>query len=425
MRRSVFTTGTSIASIVVALVASLLGVTPVQADTPGMGSPTRSPQDTLSLTYRHYAVQQPGGRVRERIGIQLGAAADVHIGIRDSSGRYIRGRVNLDALSAGWHSWTWSGYKNGGAAAPDGHYNVTVHATFKESGFTTQEGRVVFVHRHYHPGSVTSTYSTIYPRATTLHDSTTLGLRPPEMVKATLRIRNAAGKVVFTRAYKVFHTYLRVKWDGRDHTGRALPAGTYYVTVSGVDKDELAGHTRARAVKVSGQRLVQRTKTITVAPADAVQPFCGYDSGNGCWDYPQCGTVAPSDRFTQDGALSYRSGRDCTQPAPWVPLYRSHEVRLTDNAPRGYGTMAVSMFGGPTTAGAADQGVLSAGSLSASTGPDTSDHTTSLPPVPVGGIWVGYSEYVPGLSWAFMTRDGASYDAASYTVTYTFLTPQS
>jgi flagellar hook assembly protein FlgD len=424
VRRSVAIAVARIASIVIALVTSLLGATPVQATAPGTDSPSRGPQDTLHVTYHHYAVKQPGGRVRERVGIRLGASADVHIGIRDSDGRYIRGRVNLGALPAGWHSWTWSGYKNGGAAASDGHYNVTVHATFKESGFTTQDGTGAFVHRRYHPGSVSSTYSTIYPRATTLHDSTTLGLRPPEMVKATLRIRNAAGQVVFTRAYKVFHTYLRVPWDGRDHTGRALRAGTYYVTVSGVDKDGLAGRTRARAVKVSGQKLVQRTKTITVAPADAVQPFCGYDSGNGCWDYPQCGTVAPSDRFTQDGALSYRSGRDCTQPASWVPLYRRHDVRLTDNAPRGYGTMAVSMFGGPTTAGAADQGVLSAGSLSASTGPDAGDHTTSLPPVPVGGFWVGYGEYVPGLSWAFTTRDGASYDAAYYTVTYTFLTPQ-
>lgn len=420
MRRSVAV----IASVMVAFVLSLLGATPVQADTPGTGAPTRGPHDTVVLTYRHYAVQQPGGRVRERVGIRLGAAADVHIGIRDSDGRYIRGRVNLGALSAGWHSWTWSGYRNGGAPAPDGHYNVTVHATFTESGFTTQEGVRAFVHRRYHPGSVSSTHSTIYPRATTLHDSTTLGLRPPEMVKATLRIRNAADKVVFTRAYKVFHTYLRVTWDGRDGNDRPLGEGTYYVTVSGVDKDGLAGRTRARALKVSGQRLVPRTRTITVAPADAVQPFCGYGSGNGCWDYPQCGTIAPSDRFPQEGALSYRSGRDCTQPAPWVPLYRSHEVRLTDNAPRGYGTMTVSMFGGPTTAGAADQGVLYAGGLSTSTGPDTSDHTTSLAPVPVGVIPVSYSEYVPGLSWAFMTRDGASYDAAYYTVTYTFLTPQ-
>jgi hypothetical protein len=300
-----------------------------------------------------------------------------------------------------------------------------VHATFEESGFTTQDGLEAFVHRRYHPGSVASTYTAIYPRAKTLHDSTTLGFRPLEMVKATMRIRDAAGQVVFTRAYKAFHTYLRVTWDGRTVNGRALRAGTYYVTVSGVDRDHLAGRTRARAVRVSGQRLVQRTTTIIVAPADAVQPFCGYDSGDGCWDYPQCGTVAPSDRFTQNGALSYRSGRGCTQPAPWVPLYRRHEVKLTDNAPRGYGTMVVSMFGGETAAGAADQGVLSAGGLSVSTGPDISDHTTALPPVPVGHVAVGHAEYVPGLSWAFTTRDGASYDAAYYTVTYTFLTPQS
>lgn len=40
-------------------------------------------------------------------------------------------------------------------------------------------------------------------------------------------------------------------------------------------------------------------------------------------------------------------------------------------------------------------------------------------------IPVGPAEYVPGLAWAFMTRDRASYDAGYYTVTYTFLTPQS
>lgn len=91
MRRSVAIAVTSIASIVIALVASLLGVAPVQADTPGTGSPPRGPHDTLDVTYRHYAVTKPGGRVRERVGIRLGAAADVHIGIRDSYGRYIRG----------------------------------------------------------------------------------------------------------------------------------------------------------------------------------------------------------------------------------------------------------------------------------------------------------------------------------------------
>jgi hypothetical protein len=300
-----------------------------------------------------------------------------------------------------------------------------VHATFRGSGSTTQEGLEAFVHRHYHPGSVTSTHATIYPRATTVHDSTSLGVRPPEMVRATLRIRDASGTVVLRRAYRVCHSYLRVSWDGRDRGGRPLPAGRYSVTVAGVDRDGLAGTTRARALRLSGQRLVQRTRTLTVAPARAVQPACGVSSGMGCWDHPQCGTVAASDRFPQDGALSYRSDPGCTQPAPWVALSRRHDVGLSDDAPRGYGTMVVSVFGGPTAPGAADQGVLSAGGLSVATGPDTSDHTTTLPPVPAGEIALDHDEDVPGLSWSFTTRDGASYDAAFYTVTYTFLTPAS
>ena len=100
---------------------------------------------------------KPGGRVREPVGIRLGAAADVHIGIRDGYGRYIR-RVNLGPLSAGWHYWTWSGFKNGGTLAPDGHYAVTVHATFKESGLTTQDGSGLSCTVATTRGSVASTY---------------------------------------------------------------------------------------------------------------------------------------------------------------------------------------------------------------------------------------------------------------------------
>lgn len=130
--------------------------------------------------------------------------------------------------------------------------------------------------------------------------------------------------------------------------------------------------------------------------------------------------------------MSCRSDAACHRPAGWpTATYRSHDVRLTDTAPRGYGTMTVSMFGGPRTPGTADQGELSAydtvshTSVTASTGPDTSDHTTTLPPVPVGEVAVGRYEYVPGLSWGFTTAGGTGYDVASFTVRYTFHTPQS
>jgi hypothetical protein len=58
--------------------------------------------------------------------------------------------------------------------------------------------------------------------------------------------------------------------------------------------------------------------------------------------------------------LSHRSDAACDRPAGWgTATYRSHGVRVTDTAPRGYGTMTVSMFGGPRTPGAAHQGELS------------------------------------------------------------------
>ena len=57
MRRSVAIAVASLASIVIALVASLLGVAPVHADTPGTDTPSRGPHDSLELTYRHYAVE--------------------------------------------------------------------------------------------------------------------------------------------------------------------------------------------------------------------------------------------------------------------------------------------------------------------------------------------------------------------------------
>ena len=136
-----------------------------------------------------------------------------------------------------------------------------------------------------------------------------------------------------------------------------------------------------------------------------------------------------SDRFAQDGALSYRSKPSCPDGGSGQAA-REHGYYLSgDNAPRGYGTATVSLFGGPTTPGAADQGELAYGdgttSVEVATGPDTSDHTTTGTPVSVRRLYHGDGRpEVPGIVWSFMTRDGASYDVAKFTVRYTFLTPQ-
>lgn len=55
--------------------------------------------------------------------------------IRDTSTRFVRGRVKLGTLSPGRHYWTWTGHENGGVPAADGRYHVFVEATF-EDGYT-------------------------------------------------------------------------------------------------------------------------------------------------------------------------------------------------------------------------------------------------------------------------------------------------
>lgn len=238
-----------------------------------------------------------------------------------------------------------------------------------------------------------------------------------------MRVTNRSGKTVFTRAVKAQHTYMRVPWDGRDARGRALPRGIYYVKVFGVDLDGLRGSTRPHKVVVSGKRLVTATRTVALSPTASRTD--DYPVGcNGCGDVPVCGKVVPSDRFAQAGALSYRSGTDenC-EPYRWVAFTR-HVQLLHEVAPRG-GKTSVSVFGGPMTPGATHQGDLSvvSGSQTATvrTGPDTSDHTTTTPWVPISAP----DNRGAGAEWRFSTREGSSYDAAVFTVRFKYLTPRS
>jgi flagellar hook assembly protein FlgD len=390
--------------------------------------------DSLSFATRHYVVK-PGGEVREAVRFELAERSRVHVNVRDSRGKYIRGSVNLGVRPAGWNYWTWTGHANGGAKVPDGEYWISVLVTAVSSGHYYAPRVPALVHRRYHPGSVNLSHQTVYPRSTAVHDSISLGVRPPRIATLTMRVRNQAGKVVFTRRSKEAHTFQRVRWDGRDRSGRPLPAGTYYVTSSGVDHDCFSGTSKPRKVVVSARKLVTHTRTLTMAAADP-EPL----QEMRCMDCEaDCGTVTPSDRFATEGALSFRSGpTDCGPLRAWQATRASRYIPHDKFAPRGYGTVTVSVFGGPTTPGAADQGALTVdyGSVrdtyyggwsqprttTVMTGPDVSDHTTTSATVPIG--MVQGAEMVPGFGWRFTTRNGASYDVATVTLTYTYLTPQ-
>ena len=414
-----------ISTLVTALAAVLVGTTPTQAARVQIGVSTQAMavgdiNGPSTSEVRHTSVTKTGGQVRERLVIHLVQKAKItNLWVYQNLGRgefrAVRGPVNLGSLSPGRHSWTWTGHDNRGKQVPDGYYEVRGDVFLASAG--TYQGQVLgraFVHRHYYPGYLTSQFPALYPRSTTIHDSTTLENRRPFPTRATMRVRNRSGKVVFTRAIKAQRTHMRATWDGRDARRRALPAGNYYAEVSGVDMDGLRGSTAAQKVVVSAKRLVPATRTVTVSPtASRTDDFplgC-----NGCGDIPRCGGAVPSDRFAQEGALSYRSGTDCEPNS--LPAFTVNTLGLDERAPRG-ATASVSVFGGPTTPGASDQGSLSVPpSTSVPTGPDTSDHTTTTP-------WVPTVHGRPRVTWSFSTPDGSSYDAAIFTVRFKFLTPR-
>ena len=81
------------------------------------------------------------------------------------------------------------------------------------------------------------------------------------------------------------------------------------------------------------------------------------------------------------------------------------------------------MVGGPTTAGAPDQGYLTLSSQTTASGPDTSVHETTT------GPWTNpalpNTQPITGVSWFMQTRGDDAYDVKSFTVAYTYLTPKS
>jgi len=70
-----------------------------------------------------------GSEATTPFGVELQQAADkVTATITDSSGKVVR-TLDIGALSAGVHTFTWDGSMTDGTTAPDGAYNVAINAS--------------------------------------------------------------------------------------------------------------------------------------------------------------------------------------------------------------------------------------------------------------------------------------------------------
>ncbi|MGM3174053.1 flagellar hook assembly protein FlgD [Dickeya lacustris] len=79
-----------------------------------------------------------GNSTTTPFGVELESAAEnVAVSITDSTGKVVRS-IDLGALSAGVHAYSWDGKASDGSAAPDGSYTISVSATANGTQKTVQ-----------------------------------------------------------------------------------------------------------------------------------------------------------------------------------------------------------------------------------------------------------------------------------------------
>jgi hypothetical protein len=349
-----------------------------------------------------------------RLRFDLVAKARVAATVRHD-GKVVR-MIDLGRLDKGSHRVVWDGRGSGGAALPDGGYDVRLVASTRTRHDTldtyaeidrVNRGRLVTSRRTVYP-LATATYDWIsfvfLEKGWNAEDATYYGMYQE---KSSLTIADPAGHVVFVERHGATETPT-FSWEARYPTVAA--EGDYMATV--VTEDGAGNRVRRSVrVSVSHAQLVSQMWTGTVAASQAVRyaPFFG--GCLGCAD--TCGVTA-SQRFPR--GITY---------GPCQSFFVTREYYSMDLpfVPAPVDWYRVLVNGGPTTPGAQDRGRLAVGEV---LGVQTAvgDGTTASPWVPVK---LASQPYLPGLHrpilWSFGTDTPASYDAASFTVEYQYYVP--
>jgi len=274
-------------------------------------------------------------------------------------------------------------------------------------------------------GRLVTSRPTVYPLATAVEDRIALTYVTREwypdgedldagyQARTRLSITDRHGERVWQSFRKDEYTP-RFTWDGRDPAGNVLPAGDYVAVLK--TSDQVGNkHEESMPLTISDQQLEQKTWTTTIPAAQVRMYTPFFDGCNSCEDLVP---PVPSDRF--EGGLSFRP--DDLSAASYMGIPIPFPAAPVD-------TYRVSAFGGPTTPGSTDVGLLFATGGEART--PVGDGTTTVPwgPVRVDGppfLPTG-TQPVPLYFRSDQREDiyatHMSYDIASFTVDYRYYAP--
>jgi flagellar hook assembly protein FlgD len=235
--------------------------------------------------------------------------------ITDSQDAVIQGPNPLGALSAGSHSFDWSGQDNSQTRVADGKYTVTLSTTTTVNGvqFTGSATTSVAVDTTSPTLGVPSGRNVVfYPVHDGYRDTFTSKVSINEAGSLSLTIATLTGHIV-----RVLHTTnaapgaFSLSWDGKNAAGHLVPAGTYHFHWAAQD---VAGNRTTGAtynVVVSLRYLVTKTATIT-EHGSADKAFTGTAS---------CATASKSQSVFKPYGLVLINGCSMTHYQLVVALY--------------------------------------------------------------------------------------------------------
>lgn len=358
-------------------------------------------RDTVVLTY---ALEQP---------------QDVAVIVTNSRGTRVLGKRLGAAMAKGTHTWEWDGRTSTGTKAPNGAYTVSIATNRRLPTGQTLIGlssRPLDLDTALpNVAAVVASTSTVFPVVDGYHDALDLSMTLSEPVsRVQLRIFNRKDAVVRVVASGARASGpLSLRWNGRSQAGTVLPAGAYSYQLEAVDRAGNERLTGKRAVNISRKRLVKRSATQTVGAAASLRLDV---SG-------ACSALGNPGHRGWVGSIGYYSLARCAGTTAEDDIAGAeHQLRLP--AALRYGTLQIGATGGATVPGNSDRAtvVYSAG---------TPDNPTVRSRVLVLGAadatYVGpvvlANDYLTNgrtARWGTVTIDGARYDVATYTVSWTY-----
>lgn len=248
--------------------------------------------------------------------------------VRNAAGSIVRGPLSLGTQYAGYHSYIWNGYLNGGTRASSGSYKLELVTTRSTTAGTLRGSAVTSATVDLGAptlSSIIGSGTTFYPYADGFRDTFAPAFTLNEKATVTLTVKTGAGTLVRSISSVKTAGRTSLTWNGRNSAGYQVGAGTYYWTLTAQDPAGNRRITSRYAVYVSGKRLVTKTATYTkygaaYSSGGASDPYCAdadpYASDfypNGIWLVNDCsydGEIAAAGyRFTLPAAYSYTSLR--------------------------------------------------------------------------------------------------------------------